>query len=73
MKTLEMGPTAIVAALNGFQKLSGSVQMSTGTDPSILTEDSGGPSRATGRDYSHHGKVDVVVPFTGAFKTGMKG
>jgi hypothetical protein len=47
MKNLETGQDAIMAALNGLQKPLGSVQSSTGTDPSILMEESGGPPRAT--------------------------
>jgi hypothetical protein len=48
MKNLETGQAAIVATLNGLQKPSSSVQSSTGTKPSNLTEESGGPSRASG-------------------------
>jgi hypothetical protein len=50
MKNLETGQAPILAALNGLQKPLGSIQSSTGTDPSSLAEEeeSGGPSRATG-------------------------
>jgi hypothetical protein len=48
MKTLKSGQAAIVAVLNCLQKLAGSVQTSTGTEPSSLTDESGGP-RTTGQ------------------------
>jgi hypothetical protein len=48
MKTLKSGQVAILAALNCLQKPAGSVHTSTGTDPSILIDESGGP-RTTGQ------------------------
>jgi hypothetical protein len=49
IKNLETGQAAILPALNGLQKPLGSVHSSTGTEPSSLTEDSNGPTRATGQ------------------------
>jgi hypothetical protein len=43
MKSLESGQLAILDALSCLQKLSGSVQTSAGTEPSSLTDESGGP------------------------------
>jgi hypothetical protein len=63
----------MLAALNGFQKPSDSVQTITGTESFSSMEESCGPSRATWQGWSHHVKVNVVVPFTGAFKTWTKG
>jgi hypothetical protein len=51
MKSLEAGQIAILDALNGLQRPSGSVQTSAGTDPSSLTDESGGP-RTTGQGHS---------------------
>jgi hypothetical protein len=48
MKMLESGQLAILAALNGLQKPSGSVQTSSGNDSSSLMAESGGP-RTTGQ------------------------
>jgi hypothetical protein len=45
--SLESGQIAILAALNGLQNPSGSVQTSARTEPSSLTDESGGP-RTTG-------------------------
>jgi hypothetical protein len=43
MKSLESGQLAILGALNGVQKLPGSVQTSAGTKPPSLMDESGGP------------------------------